>query len=92
MDVESTGTGIKTTMKICYLKRVLLHRPPRGRVHGNELVAICVDLACRAPSPDVTSPIEQPREVDMYGHTYSKSMDQTGKVANPAHGQLNREK
>ena len=27
-----------------------------------------------------------------YGHTYSKSMDQPGKVANPARGQLNREK
>ena len=26
-----------------------------------------------------------------YGHTYSKSMDQPGKVANPAHGHLNRE-
>ena len=27
----------------------------------------------------------------MYGHTYSKSMDQSGKVANPARGHLNRE-
>ena len=27
----------------------------------------------------------------MYRHTYSKSMDQPGKVANPARGQLNRE-
>ena len=27
----------------------------------------------------------------LYGHTYSKSMDQPGKVANPARGQLNRE-
>ena len=26
----------------------------------------------------------------MYGQTYSKSMDQSGKVANPARGQLNR--
>ena len=30
--------------------------------------------------------------VCMYGHTYSKSMDQPGKVANPARGQLNGEK
>ena len=30
-------------------------------------------------------------QVCMYGHTYSKSMDQPGKVANPARGQLNRE-
>ena len=28
----------------------------------------------------------------MYGHTNSKSMDQPGEVANPARGQLNREK
>ena len=27
----------------------------------------------------------------MYGHTYSKSMEQPGEVANPARGQLNRE-
>ena len=27
----------------------------------------------------------------MYGHTYSKSMDQPGKVANPARGQPNRD-
>ena len=27
---------------------------------------------------------------NMYGHTYSKSMDQPGKVASPARGQLNR--
>ena len=27
----------------------------------------------------------------MNGHTYNKSMDQPGKVANPARGQLNRE-
>ena len=27
----------------------------------------------------------------MYGHTYSKSMDQPGKRANPVRSQLNRE-
>ena len=26
----------------------------------------------------------------MYGHTFSKSMDQSGKVANPARGELDR--
>ena len=30
-------------------------------------------------------------EALLYGHTYSKSVDQLGKVANPARGQLNRE-
>ena len=30
------------------------------------------------------------RFVCVYGHTYSKSMDQPGKVASPARGQLNR--
>ena len=29
--------------------------------------------------------------VCLYGHTYSKSMDQPVKVASPARGQLNRE-
>ena len=28
--------------------------------------------------------------VCMYGHTYSKSMDQPGEVASPARGQLSR--
>ena len=32
---------------------------------------------------------DQDREL-LYGHTYSKIMDQPGKVANPARGQLNR--
>ena len=32
------------------------------------------------------------RTVVLYdGHTYSKSMDQSGKATNPARGQLNRE-
>ena len=30
------------------------------------------------------------RASTMYGHTYSKSKDRPGKVANPAGGQLNR--
>ena len=29
---------------------------------------------------------------DVYGHRFSNSMDQPGKVVNPARGQLNREK
>ena len=31
-----------------------------------------------------------PEYVSTYGHTYSKRIDQPGKVANPARGQLNR--
>ena len=31
-------------------------------------------------------------DVYIYGHTYIKSMDQPGKVVNPARVQLNREK
>ena len=31
-------------------------------------------------------------QVCMYGHHIQQSMDQPGKVANPARGQLNREK
>ena len=33
----------------------------------------------------------QLKYVCMYGHTYGKSVDQPGKVANPARSQLNRE-
>ena len=33
----------------------------------------------------------QRKKVMCMGHTFSKSMDQPGKVANPARGQLNRE-
>ena len=33
-----------------------------------------------------------PFRVSMYCHTYSKSVDQPGKVASPARGQLNRKK
>ena len=38
------------------------------------------------PEIDKVCPI-----LSLYGHTYSKSMDQSGKVANPVRGQLNRE-
>ena len=47
--------------------------------------------------PDFSLNTQQPeggrtqrRRIYMYGHTYSKSMDQPGKVASPARGQLNR--
>ena len=35
--------------------------------------------------------VQQLLRARMYGHTCSKSMDQQGKVANSARGQLNRE-
>ena len=44
---------------------------------------MAIDVVCRYNDgllPDI-----------MYGHTYSKSMDQPCKVAHPARGQLNRE-
>ena len=34
---------------------------------------------------------QQQYKLSMYGHTHSKSMDHSSKVANPARGQLNRE-
>ena len=38
------------------------------------------------------SVMKRSRELySMYGHTYSKSMGQPGKDANPTRGQLNRE-
>ena len=36
-------------------------------------------------------PTSVTRSLCIYGHTYSKSMDQPGKVASPARGQLNME-
>ena len=44
---------------------------------------------CRLPTTSVLS--KKPIVFFMYGHTYNKSMDQPGKVANPTRGQLNRE-
>ena len=52
------------------------------------------------PRVEVSLPVSFPRciltvcslsYVVMFGHAYSKSMDQPDKVANPARGQLNRE-
>ena len=43
------------------------------------------------PERDISRRDEYGSKTLMYGHTYSKSMDQPGKVANPARGQLNKE-
>ena len=40
--------------------------------------------------PNISGGIINQRGTTMYGHTYSTSMDQPGKVASPARGQLNR--
>ena len=45
---------------------------------------------CRPSLSPLTRTLPQHSRT-MYGHTCSKSMDQPGKVANPARGQLNRE-
>ena len=50
--------------------------PAGGTGMDIELVVECVEIY---------------RDIFMYGHTYSKSKDQAGKVANPVRGQLNRE-
>ena len=41
---------------------------------------------------DQNSAVRRPASEVLYGHTYSKSMDQPGKVANPARGQLQQGK
>ena len=52
---------------------------------------ICVDLNPHGGRFGMfTSNILKGNRYYMYGHTYSKSMDQPGKVTNPARGQLNR--
>ena len=58
----------------------------RKRGHGN------VYFPCSADHEQDWQPHpDDPYSAIMYGHTYSKSVDQPGKVANPARGQLNRE-
>ena len=58
-------------------------------IYSTKKVLSCFTMkggACRClPEPKRTV------ECIMYGHTYSKSMNQPGKVANPARSQLNRE-
>ena len=54
-----------------------------------------VKVICAGVQRDVFTPFQlcfhAKKHVQcMYGHTYCKSMDQPGKVANPARGQLNR--
>ena len=48
-------------------------------------VEMAVGFTCREVS-------SFPTIYSMYGHINSKCMDQPGKIANPARGQLNREK
>ena len=45
----------------------------------------------RRPRTDVAELVSQWEYVCMYGHHIQQSMDQPGKVDNPARGQLNRE-
>ena len=40
--------------------------------------------------PHFGSRLKKGASTCMYGHTYSKSLDQPGKVTSPARGQLNR--
>ena len=64
-----------TTSKISSLTRLIL------------TLDLCDDHTCSMHSDTSTELVKYCR----YGHTYGKSMDQRGKVANPARGQLNRE-
>ena len=50
--------------------------------------AVLIDTVC---SSVFSSSVLVYMCVCVYDHTYSKSMDQPGKVANPARGQLDRE-
>ena len=63
--------------------------PPTGTEYydgdGNNNTYCCKNIVVLYAKLNNTS------YICMYGHTYSKSMDQPGKVANPARGQLNSE-
>ena len=61
--------------------------PARGQLNRENEYSLSVF----APE-NLVSRVTTGRMVVLYGHAYSKSMDQPGKVANPARGQLNREK
>ena len=56
-------------------------------VHKSQRLVVLVRLLIAA----VLITIVVEKKARMYGYTYSKSMDQPGKAANPASGQLNRE-
>ena len=58
---------------------------------GNFQGVVIIDMGVLEVRPAPTYKQQPLGTVCMYGHTYSKNMDQPGKVANPARGQLNRE-
>ena len=60
--------------------------PTSNIVYRNNIVAITI-----VPSQYANTRNRPGIGPFMYGHTYIKSMDKPGKVANPARGQLNRE-
>ena len=74
--------------------RSFVHIHPRSRSRSVPIpMTVHVPVTVSVPAPD-TKPTSDCvyMYVCMYRYTYSKGMDQPGKVANPARGQLNREK
>ena len=80
---SNTPTSISGRQPSTYLKKIrnrldLLSIPESG---GGNIESLVLKLLCTESNINRIA----------YGDTYSKSMDQPGKVANPDRGQLNRE-
>ena len=83
------------------LHRIISYRPDEKLLNINTLVWKMVRPAHNVSSynleswlhiylEDIRPPISYSSRIDiMYGHTYSKSMNQPGRVASPARGQPN---
>ena len=54
-------------------------------------VVVCLSPVVKGPQNIFVFVRGHPMKRVMCGHTYSKSIDQPGMVANPTRGQLNRE-
>ena len=81
----------------CYLQQVLEknHGDPSVRVlHNNGIIIFTnnkLSTLISLPFPNTTLTADGPQRA-IYGHTFSKSMDQPGKVTNLARGRLNSKK
>ena len=99
----SQGQSQSCSAAIPTLKRGVNLSPSKSCVSSNSLSSISLSPVRFWPAAHMKSHVKRHIKIHIkktsetktrenrYGHTYSKSMDQRGKVANPARGQLNGE-